>query len=1049
MNIQLKEDQLHKLFPFHILIDKQLKVKSFGKSIPKLFPIETGLDFFTEFTIKRPEIQQPSFENILEHTDQLLIISHKNKDDLFIRGQVELLEDINCLFFILTPWFSKVENLREYNIGLNDFAIHDASIDLLHSFKAQEIAVNDAKELFERFQLQKSDLKRLSLIVEETFNSVVVTDRRGKIEWANKANEELTGYTLAECIGKTPGSFLQGKDTDPATTYYLKERIIKGLSFDCEIVNYNKQKQPYWIHLSGQPIFDINGKIVQFFAFQEDITERKKLEEKLKLVDFALKNAAIPIYFIEKEGTIINYNQSACDKLGYTNEEFEGKTLFDITVRHNLDTWKIRWEQLKNIENVNSLTKLRKKDGSLIDVDMRAIVLKYGNKEIAFASFIDITEKIHAERRLEEQRKFYEDVLNNIPTDIAVFDKDHTYLFLNPIAIRNPELRKWMIGKKDEDYFIHTNKPMQIAYKRREQFKQVIAGKKLMAWEEELIKQDGHKEYHIRNMYPALDDQGNVSLVIGYGINITERKLIEQQLELKEKRYRDLFNYSQALICTHDLSGKILSVNPSLCQLFDYEASELVNKYLIDFIPEKDKSFFGPEYLDKINASDKTGGMFRVISKKGKIFYLLFQNYKVHEPGEEPYVIGFSQDITDRVKAEKELLIAKKLTEESAKAKEIFLANMSHEIRTPMHGILGIAGLLAKTKLDEQQEHYINLITESANNLVVIVNDILDIEKIGSGKFEFEKVDFKIAEKLHTTIQSFQYKSEEKGIAIEENYDFDLNLVVKGDPYRLSQILNNLISNALKFTKQGKISVNGSIQSEMDERIMMKFSVTDTGIGIPKDKLSIIFEPFTQASSDTTRKYGGTGLGLSICKNLVEMQGGTLIVDSEEGIGTTFTFTIPYDCSNSLLTIKSVAYTTNDISIFNLKNVLMAEDVIVNQFLGKVILESVGFKVDIANNGIEALELIMQNNYDLILMDIQMPEMDGVTTTSKIRQLKDDKKSKIPIIALTANALVGNDKEYFEAGMNACLTKPFTQEKLFEVLINILNPALNLQASNE
>ena len=395
------------------------------------------------------------------------------------------------------------------------------------------------------------------------------------------------------------------------------------------------------------------------------------------------------------------------------------------------------------------------------------------------------------------------------------------------------------------------------------------------------------------------------------------------------------------------------------------------------------------------------------------------------------------------------MLIAKKLTEESAKAKEIFLANMSHEIRTPMHGILGIAGLLAKTKLDEQQEHYINLITESANNLVVIVNDILDIEKIGSGKFEFEKVDFKIAEKLHTTIQSFQYKSEEKGIAIEENYDFDLNLVVKGDPYRLSQILNNLISNALKFTKQGKISVNGSIQSEMDERIMMKFSVTDTGIGIPKDKLSIIFEPFTQASSDTTRKYGGTGLGLSICKNLVEMQGGTLIVDSEEGIGTTFTFTIPYDCSNSLLTIKSVAYTTNDISIFNLKNVLMAEDVIVNQFLGKVILESVGFKVDIANNGIEALELIMQNNYDLILMDIQMPEMDGVTTTSKIRQLKDDKKSKIPIIALTANALVGNDKEYFEAGMNACLTKPFTQEKLFEVLINILNPALNLQASNE
>ena len=257
------------------------------------------------------------------------------------------------------------------------------------------------------------------------------------------------------------------------------------------------------------------------------------------------------------------------------------------------------------------------------------------------------------------------------------------------------------------------------------------------------------------------------------------------------------------------------------------------------------------------------------------------------------------------------------------------------------------------------------------------------------------------------------------------------------------------MSNALKFTKQGKIVVKGTIEEENEEAIFMKFTVTDTGIGIKKDKLSIIFDPFTQASSDTTRKYGGTGLGLSICKNLVEMQGGIISVDSEEGIGTTFSFTIPYDCGFNIIPNKGETEINTDKSIFNFKKILMAEDVIVNQFLARVILESGGFKVDIANNGVEALDLFEKNDYDLILMDIQMPEMDGVTTTAKIRQLQDEKKANIPIIALTANALVGNEKEYYDAGMNACLTKPFTQEKLFEVLTKVLNPSLNLHVSNK
>ena len=925
MEINLSSKQFNKLFPFHILIDNELKIKGVGKSLEKICHLPLDASFFSLFEFKRPHIEAYTFDELKELVDQLIIVSYKDKSELLIRGQIEYLDDSDCLLLVVSPWFSSVDNLKEHNIGLNDFALHDSLIDLLHVFSVQQISNGDALELLEKVQSQKNDLKRMTLMIEENVNGVVITNAKGKIQWVNKAFENLTGYKLAEIVGNTPGSLLQGEDTSSETSAYLKEQIKNGLPFNCEIINYNKEKKPYWIRLSGQPILDKQGNVVQYFAFEENITDRK-----------------------------------------------------------------------------------------------------------------------FAEQKLDDQRNFFEDVLNSIPSDIAVFDKNHRYLFLNPIAIKDPEIRKWMIGKKDEDYCAYRNRDWNVYKKRRDLFNHIIETKELYSKEEELINPNGQKEYYLRKMYPVLDDKGDVRLVIGYGLNITERKQIEQQLEKKEKSYRDLFNYSQALICTHDLNGKVLSVNPALCSTLGYTEAELIGKNLVDFIPQKDRINFNSLYLDKINHDEKASDVFRVIHKNGNILFLLYKNYRVEEVGEAPYVIGFSQDITDRIKAEQELLVAKKMSEDSARAKEVFLANMSHEIRTPMHGILGIAGLLAKSHLDEQQSNYVKLITESANNLVVIVNDILDIEKIGSGKMEFESLDFNLYDKLNTTLQSFQYKAEEKGIQLVLNADIHNDLYVKGDPYRLSQILNNLISNALKFTSQGKITVSCKLQMKDSDNLLGLFSVNDTGIGIRTDKMSVIFDPFVQASSDTTRKYGGTGLGLSICKNLVEMQGGYISVRSKEAVGTTFSFTIPYKLGQ--LAQEDESDFTQHLNMSALyKRILMAEDVVVNQFLAKVILEAGGFSVDIANNGKEAIELLNQNEYDLILMDIQMPEMDGINATKAIRKMEDVKKASIPIVALTANALVGNEQEYYDAGMNACLTKPFSENKLFAVMNKLLNPALFLQ----
>ena len=637
------------------------------------------------------------------------------------------------------------------------------------------------------------------------------------------------------------------------------------------------------------------------------------------------------------------------------------------------------------------------------------------------------------------QRSFYEDILNFIPSDIAVLDTDGRYLFLNPVAVKDPAMRSWLIGKTDAEYCIKRGKDIGIAERRSSLFRQLMQTKQQVEWEEELIDAHGKKEILLRKMFPVPDEQGTVKMVIGYGVNITERKKIEEQVSLKEKRYRDLFNYSQALICTHALNGQILTTNPAILHAMQYTEAEMIGKSIKDFIPVEQQDLFNSNYLDVINKNGRSQGVFSVLNKSGKKIYLLYQNYKVEERGMEPYIIGFSQDITQRILAEQELMHAKKLTEHSAAAKKAFLANMSHEIRTPMNGILGIAALLAKTKLDKEQQHYLGIIQDAAGNLLTIINDILDLEKIEAGKMQLEEIPFNITDKVNNVIRSFSYKAEEKGIQLIQKNQLPAQLQVKGDPHRLVQILNNFLSNAVKFTETGSITLATHIKFDKEDWMAMEFLVEDTGIGIPADKLNNIFTAFEQANTDTTRKYGGTGLGLSICKNLIEMQGGELWVESALNKGTIFRFILPYKKHEA--PVENTKPLTINYTALGKKRVLVAEDVELNQFLARHIMQSWGFEVTIAENGRKAVQALEENDYDLVLMDIQMPEMDGISATKHIRQLQDPKKANIPIIALTANALKGDSETYKKAGMNDYLSKPFSEDGLFNTI------KTNLEAS--
>jgi PAS domain S-box-containing protein len=632
------------------------------------------------------------------------------------------------------------------------------------------------------------------------------------------------------------------------------------------------------------------------------------------------------------------------------------------------------------------------------------------------------------------QSQFFEDVLSLVPAEIIVADAEYRFLYVNPSAVPEQHLREWMIGRTNEEFCQYSGRPAAMARARRMVFEKARRTRRVVEWAETAMDSGGVVQHFQHRVSPVFDEAGNLQQVIIYAVRITETKEFEEKVRLSEKRYRDLFNHSQALICTHDLQGKLLSVNPAIRRVLGFEESEMMGRSIQDFVPGKHRQKFEEEYLDAIRESvNVVSGEFCVLNKGGEEIYLLYKNVRMEEPGSEPYVIGFSQDITDRIHMERELRITKKMTDDIAKAKESFLAHMSHEIRTPMNGILGIASLLNKTRLDPQQRNYLQLIQESANNLLVIVNDILDLEKIVAGKLQLERIPFKIVDKIATTIQSFIYRAEEKELGLIFQNSIPGDLVVEGDPYRLSQVLNNILSNALKFTNEGHINISTNIREHDDQEVVVEITIQDTGIGIGKEQLRTIFEPFEQADATISRKYGGTGLGLTISKNMVEMQNGELLVHSEEGKGSAFTIRVPYHISIEDMQENEVSQEI-DYKSLGPRKVLVAEDVELNQYLARHILESWDFEVVIVNNGREALEALEKCSFDCILMDVQMPEMDGIEATQRIRKLPDPVIANMPIIALTANALKGDSEKYLAAGMTDYLAKPFDEARLFRVI---------------
>ena len=377
------------------------------------------------------------------------------------------------------------------------------------------------------------------------------------------------------------------------------------------------------------------------------------------------------------------------------------------------------------------------------------------------------------------------------------------------------------------------------------------------------------------------------------------------------------------------------------------------------------------------------------------------------------------------------LISAQKKIEKDAQSKHLFMSTMSHEIRTPLNEILGMINQLIQGHPREDQMEFINAIKFSGNHLLMLVNDVLDLNKIESEKIVFEHIAFDIASFLNDIVKIYSLRSNEKNLTFEFIKDTKFPKEVIGDPIRLNQILSNILSNALKFTSKGGIKVSVNVVQQTDKQIKLEFMISDTGIGIPKEKHAAIFEGYTQASSNTTRQFGGTGLGLAISKNLVDLQGGTLSFTSEPGIGTTFVFALPFGITEKLSEPQKIESTEGSSSLEG-KRILVAEDNKVNFFVVNKFLTGWGIKVTHAENGQIALDKLKEEDFDLILMDLQMPVMDGIEASRNIRNSEDKQLNSTPIIALTAALISENQEKFTDLLINDYILKPFKPQDLFE-----------------
>lgn len=813
---------------------------------------------------------------------------------------------------------------------------------------------------------RRADL--LALVASRTTNAVVITDPHGHIEWVNAGFERLTGYCLDEVRGRKPGSFLQGPETDPDVIAMMRQRLEAGEGFHSEIVNYSKNGIPYWLSIEVQPVRDDAGQLLHFVAIETDITEQKQMEHQLR----------------------------------------ESRERFELAVKGSNDglwDWNI------------------------------------------------CTGMVFYSPRWMEQLGYEPDEL---PPTVETFDQ-----LLHPADAD----RVW---GDIESAHMGVTKEYSSEFRMRHK--------------------DGGWRWILSRGVVVMDENGDAIRMAGCHTDVTPQKRSAEALRQAEEKYRCIFENSTMGIFQTTPQGRYLSVNTALARIYGYESVEdllasvtsIRRQVYVD--PER-----RPQFVEAVESAGEVADFESEIYRKDGSVIWISENARVvrDESGAVAYYEGTIQDITRRKTAEAGLLkameeadaaraaaeqiraAAERAREEAERAREDaeranraksqFLANMSHEIRTPLNGVIGMAELLLRRGgLNDQQLRYAQVIQSSANSLLSLINDVLDFSKIEAGKMELSTVETDVRTVVEDVAEMLAPRASGKGIEFLSQVSSVVPARLMADPDRLRQILVNLANNAIKFTEHGEVVVRVTCEQKPDRegRRTVRFSVTDTGVGIPADRMDRLFKSFSQVDASDTRKYGGTGLGLAIAKQLSELMGGTIGVESRVGEGSTFWFTARLaEVRSSHATARHLH--ANTAARIKGARILAVDDNPVYREILKEQFAGWGLAVTLAGNGNEALDQLRQaaqtgKPFDVAVVDMVMPGMNGAELAKQV--VADPVVSTTPLLMLTSLDNPFDPEQMRKAGFRAFLTKPVRQSQLFDAVVDALAadlPATGSESSTE
>jgi len=864
---------------------------------------------------------------------------------------------------------------------------------------------NDELETFTASQKLLSNYS-LSLI-EASQDPLVTINIHGKITDMNEATVLVTGIDREKMIGS---DFLDYFTEPQMAQEVYRQVFAKGSVSDSPLTIRHKDGKLTDVLFNGSVYKDDKGVVLGIVIVARDIAEQKWALD--------LRNANRELAFRNKEKERRSEELIiANEELAFQNDEKENRAAELVIANKEL--------AFQNVEKEN-----------------RAAELVIANKELAFQND-------------EKENRAAELVIAN--KELA-FQNNEKEKRAAELVIANEELAfQNTVKEKRAAELVIANE--ELLFQNDEKEKRAA---ELYIANEELIFQTGEKEKRAAELVIAdieLDFQNKEK---------EKREIVNKELKSLSDSAKLASQYSLSLIeasrdplVTISIEGKITDMNEATVKITGLEREKLIGSDFFAYFTEPQMA--REVYQEVFAKGSVADSPLTLRHKDGKLTDVLFNGsvYK-DEQGNVLGAVVVARDITEQKIIETELIEAKVfaelatgiaeeekrnaeyatvIAENAVKAKQQFLSNMSHEIRTPMNAIIGFTKVVLKTDLSEKQKEYLTAIKMSGDALIVLINDILDLAKVDAGKMTFEKIPFKLKSSISSMLHLFETKIQEKNLKLITEYDPNIPSIIIGDPVRLHQIILNLVSNAVKFTIKGKITVSVRLIEENEENTTVEFAVTDTGIGVPKEKIAKIFDNFQQASSGTSRIYGGTGLGLAIVKQLVEPQGGTINVESEVGVGTTFSFRLNFQKTKLDAELETEILEL-DSEINNIK-VLVVEDIALNQLLMKTLLDDFGFERDIAENGKIAIEKLNSKEYDVILMDLQMPVMNGFETTEYIREKLN---SNIPIIALTADVTTVDLAKCKAVGMNDYIAKPVDERLLYSKIVSIVRKNSTLKS---